>query len=577
MTTVGPAAGWNVTAAAADSDSVKLTAMPNWPQHVNVGPIYKPTAVTLADLNNDDTLEVIAGSTDSKQYAWDFHGNALTGWPKTLPAAIQSKVAVGDLFNDGRKELVAVARDGNAYVYFSDGSGVPGWPQSANGSMGFISPTLSDIDGDESLEVIVPMTVPGQAGHVYVWKADGAVCPGWPQGMDCLAVTTASVADVDADGVIEICTASYRSLYLWDKDGNPKTGWPLLLGSGASYAQPLLYDLEDDGKLEIGFACYPSGIGEVRVYRYDGTYQPGWPQSMLAAQPYVCPVAGGVLPDTPLSIFCGGHQLGGNGFYSWDAQGSAMSGWPVAPDLLECSPAVFDLDGSYTRSAMIASNTTPGNLYAYHGDGSAIPGFPFATPDAALPNSPSVGDVDLDGKLEIALLTCDGSVSLWKAGDIEYHPWLTDWGTWFHDNWHTGWLHPAAPTGLDAQRGSPGVALTWQANPEPDVDGYNVYRTTVSGRLYRRLNRRPVESLAFHDSSALGDTTYYYTVDAVLKSGPEGRLSAEADINPTGVREDANLPANTLPVLPAIVGNVLTIPALSVMRRACYLMRRAVR
>ncbi len=540
----------------AGTDSVRLVSMAGWPQRVGTHPNYKPVGVTLADINNDDTLEVIVGSTDNKVYVWDMHGNAMPGWPKTLSSQIQSKVAVGDLTGDGTPELLLQAKDGKVYAFEPDGSAVTGWPQNSGGTGGMVAPTLFDIDGDDTLEITAPSYPPGR---VNVWRADGSVYPGWPKSTDNLAVATASVGDVDADGTIEICVPSYRSLYLWDKDGNDKPGWPKTLGDGASYSQPELYDLDGDGKLEIGFSSYPNGNPKVFMFRYDGSNQPGWPNSMISAQPYVCPVAGTLADDTNrLSIFSGGHLFGSNGFYGWFAGGGTMPGWPVAPDFLECSPVVIPLDGPVV---MIASNTTPGALYAYYEDGTLVEGFPFQTPDAALPNSPAVADVDLDQHAEIALLTQDGSVSLWKVPDERYYANEASWTTWFHDNWHTGWLHPQAVNGLAAERGNPGVRLTWNANPEADIAGYFVYSIGVSGK-FERLFRRPLADTTYLDTTAVGDTTRTYRVTAVIKAGVEGPASVTVSLNPMGLEEMTKSEVRMTKSLPTVVSRVLLLPPL---------------
>ena len=39
---------------------------------------------------------------------------------------------------------------------------------------------------------------------------------------------------------------------------------------------------------------------------------------------------------------------------------------------------------------------------------------------------------------------------------------------------------PAAPTGLTPTAGNGSVSLTWTANGEPDLSGYNIYRSTTS-------------------------------------------------------------------------------------------------
>ena len=519
------------------TDSVSLVPMPGWPKAVGVPSGYKPQGVTLADLDHDDTLEVIAGGPDGMVYVWDIHGNALPGWPKNLGYRVHAKVAVGDLYGDGEPMLVAATADGRVHAYRANGDVLPGWPQNADGMGGLIAPTLSDLDGDDSLEVLMPQAQFRQPGHVYIWNCRGELRPGWPQGTDYIAPATVSVADVDDDGAPDICASSYNSLYLWDRDGNALAGWPVLLDSGQSYAQPTLYDLDGDGQLEIAHTHY-NGESYLGVFRNDGTYYPGWPHGIQSGSAYMCPAAGGLLSDSLLSFFLGGHLLAPYpGLYSWDQNGTAMTGWPVDPDMIECTPVTFDLEGDYNRIMMLGDNRTPGSLYAYRADGSSVPGFPFSISDAAMVNGPSVADVDLDGQAEIALVVKDGTVNLWKVEGVEYHPWLTDYGTMFHDNWHTGWFHPAPVQGLVARHGSPGVLLDWQPNPEPDIAGYHVYRTTVPGQDYVRLNSMLVSGTTFPDTTAAGDTTFHYAVAAVIRAGKHGRLSEVVPFNPSGIVE----------------------------------------
>lgn len=542
---------------------VNLTPMPNWPQRVGVGPVYKPVGVTLADINGDDTLEVIAGSTDNKVYVWDWRGDLLAGWPRTLSGGVQSKVAVGDLYGDGEAFLFVTCRDGMVYGLKADGGTLQGWPQNAGGTGGMVSPTLFDLDGDDTLEVIAVQYPPGT---VHVWRHDGTVYPGWPRSTDYLAVATASIGDVDADGTPEICVPSYRSLYLWDKDGNAKPGWPINLGDGASYAQPALYDLDGDGRLEIAHTCYPNrGNGRVYVFRCDGSQYPGFPVEMAnTPQPYVCPVAGAFSADTStLSIFSGGHVFGAPAYHGWFQDGSPMPGFPVLPEMAECSPVVFGLEGPDGVRMMVASNTTPGALYAYDSEGTLVDGFPVATPDAALPNSPAVADVNRDGDLEVALMTMDGSVSLWTVDGGQQPYTIIDWGCWFHDNWHTGWLHPAAPAGLAVERGHPGAMLTWRPNREPDLAGYHVFRMDRSGR-FERLTARALADTWCHDSTALGDTVRHYRVTAVIRAGSESRQSPAVTFNPAGIA--GARAAGPRPVTATVVRGMLVLSGTGVER-----------
>jgi len=93
---------------------------------------------------------------------------------------------------------------------------------------------------------------------------------------------------------------------------------------------------------------------------------------------------------------------------------------------------------------------------------------------------------------------------------------------------------PQAPTGLSAaaQGGPPpaaeSVVLNWTASASNNVAGYNVYRSTVSGSGYVRLNSSLVSGLTYTDSTVQSATTYYYVTTAVDASGNESPYSNEA-------------------------------------------------
>jgi fibronectin type 3 domain-containing protein len=68
------------------------------------------------------------------------------------------------------------------------------------------------------------------------------------------------------------------------------------------------------------------------------------------------------------------------------------------------------------------------------------------------------------------------------------------------------------------------VALSWDASPTP-VAGYNVYRSTVSGSQFARVNSALIPSLAFTDTGVRGGWTYYYVTTAVDLNGGESAPS----------------------------------------------------
>ena len=81
---------------------------------------------------------------------------------------------------------------------------------------------------------------------------------------------------------------------------------------------------------------------------------------------------------------------------------------------------------------------------------------------------------------------------------------------------------PAAPAGLHAVTNGDTVTLTWTANNEIDIDGYNVYRTGT------KLNpvMIPASSALSYQDLGLYDYTYVYEVKAVDKDTNESKPSA---------------------------------------------------
>jgi fibronectin type 3 domain-containing protein len=86
---------------------------------------------------------------------------------------------------------------------------------------------------------------------------------------------------------------------------------------------------------------------------------------------------------------------------------------------------------------------------------------------------------------------------------------------------------PDRPTGLTVVPGVGRAFLTWNENKEPDLAGYHVYRSTVSGRNYERLTHKLLNRTTFSDETAKQGTVYYYTITAVDRSGNESKKSEE--------------------------------------------------
>jgi hypothetical protein len=93
-------------------------------------------------------------------------------------------------------------------------------------------------------------------------------------------------------------------------------------------------------------------------------------------------------------------------------------------------------------------------------------------------------------------------------------------------------IAPDPPTGLTVDYDSVAVSvvLDWAENSESDIDGYNVYRSLITGGAYEKHNADLISDTSYEDSLVSVDSTYYYVVTAVDNSHNESGYSAESSI-----------------------------------------------
>lgn len=92
---------------------------------------------------------------------------------------------------------------------------------------------------------------------------------------------------------------------------------------------------------------------------------------------------------------------------------------------------------------------------------------------------------------------------------------------------------PTAPTGLKATAQTASVVLEWEANQEPDLDGYMVLRTEKDKDQWNTIARK-LKNTKFIDNTCLQGTAYTYAIKAIDKSENQSEISEPADAAPTG-------------------------------------------
>ncbi len=174
-------------------------------------------------------------------------------------------------------------------------------------------------------------------------------------------------------------------------------GW-VQRGTGYHWASPTVADLNGDGQQEVVVGDF-SGI--LRVFRADGSV--AWADNLggpIEDAPAIGDINGDGHPDIVIGI--GGQSTvpGFIGVVALDRLGNVLWRHAVGQTGVLASPALGDIDGD--GRADVVFGALDHFIYALHGDGTLIAGFPFNNTDS-VQSTPALYDTDGDGRLEIAI------------------------------------------------------------------------------------------------------------------------------------------------------------------------------
>jgi hypothetical protein len=474
----------------------ELPYLPGWPVKTTSYSMFAPTrGIALADFDGDGKLEVIRPSTMNQIYVWKYDGTMYPGWPKTLNNAGQYAAAVADVDLDGNYEIAVNTRGltsgGKVYLFDENGNNKPGWPFTGPHNGNFAeSPCLADINGDDTLEIIVAER-DWPAGHLHVLRHDGTELPGfWPVDLDHVPTGTAAVADINLDGAKEIIYYSYNSLYVFKSDGGIVPGWPQTMPNNGnfSYQSAALADVDGDDTLEIISAMHRDGSG-VYVWRHNGVLQNGWPFA-FSRWTYCPPTVADLYQNNDLKVICGVSEYissPADVLYAFDDNASVLTGFPVIQpngDAAEGNITVADIDGDEDMEIIFSSNLmtsedTLGYLYAVHHDGSPVSGWPLRTHGFTYMNGATVADVDGDDSMDIISVSnyeSEMQVSIWEAG-VPFNRMSWEWQTYHFDMARTG-LYQSPNIGIGESKPNQ-LLMNLRLSPNPVHAGSNLHFTLV--------------------------------------------------------------------------------------------------
>jgi hypothetical protein len=85
----------------------------------------------------------------------------------------------------------------------------------------------------------------------------------------------------------------------------------------------------------------------------------------------------------------------------------------------------------------------------------------------------------------------------------------------------------SVPTSEIATATSETATLSWNANSEPDLQGYKIYLATTSGGYGAPITTLPMDATSYTVTDLEIGTTYFFAVTAYNSSGAESSFSNE--------------------------------------------------
>lgn len=178
-------------------------------------------------------------------YAWHLSGEAYPGFPIRLPMDAPASPSLADLNGDGRVEIIAGDESGFLHVLQLEGSELPPFPRLVGKGI-HANPVIADLDEDGKRDLIFATT----DGAVHAWSATGDCLLGWPVRLGYEMNSSAAVVALAGGGLGVIIGGGDHLLHGFAAGGRPLAGFPVACGAEV-HASPLVADLDGNGRREI--------------------------------------------------------------------------------------------------------------------------------------------------------------------------------------------------------------------------------------------------------------------------------------------------------------------------------------
>jgi hypothetical protein len=394
------------------------------------GATVRQSSPLLLDLDGDGRLDVTFGAYDARVYSLSGVDGSIL-WSRLTTEPINSSPSAADVTRDGKPEVfigVGIANNRGGALYSLDRGGNVRFrtPLPDNdfraGAPVHSSPAMGDVNGDGAIDANV-----GALAVKSLWSVRGTDgTPNFRRPLfywDDTIFSSPALADVTGDRIPEVIVGGdstpglpvdHRGGMVRAVTGTGRSVWEFRTND-IVVSSPAVGDIDGDGRLEVVFGAgdYYHGSDATSVFAVDAaTGRLKWRRAtdgVTAGSPALADVNGDGRLDVAIGTFNSNPQrpgdrplpVKGGSVYALDGRtGADLTGFPQASrgGMVLGGIVTADLDGDGAQDLLVPTGAM---ISAFSGKTGILLFKLTEGQRVAFQNSPAVGDVDDNGRLDI--------------------------------------------------------------------------------------------------------------------------------------------------------------------------------